>query len=105
MKTVTITCDVCEQTLTEQNAVITPHRVVGPEVDVTGGPNEVYCPNCAAERIYDLREHLSNAYRADSLKAESKKTNRAVRAAIAKNRRKSDVALRASGKTHQLISF
>ena len=49
----------CENCETENTTVSTPHRVVGEGIDVTGGPNELYCSDCAAQMIYDLRGLLS----------------------------------------------
>jgi hypothetical protein len=57
---VEIKCTDCDQKL-ESSFVTTPHRVVGKEIDVTGGPEETYCLRCAGEKIYELRGLWSKA--------------------------------------------
>jgi hypothetical protein len=49
----------CQDCKKKTATVITPHRVVGKGCDVTGGPNELYCSDCAARKIYELRGEIS----------------------------------------------
>jgi hypothetical protein len=52
-------CNQCNKKVTKASAITTAHRVVGPDIDVTGGPAETYCTTCAGNKIYELRGRIS----------------------------------------------